>query len=117
MTTYTITLQNCAFFARHGVHDEEEFLGQRFFVDAELDVVAGEALESDLINDTVNYGIAFTVIEQIVTGKRRYLIEVPGARYRQGALRDIPADPAGEDHGAQAERARAWRARFRAGER
>ena len=74
-TTYTITLQNCAFFARHGVHDEEEFLGQRFFVDAELDVVTGTALETDSIDDTVNYGIAFTVIEEIVTGKRRYLIE------------------------------------------
>lgn len=72
---YTITLQNCAFFARHGVHDEEEFLGQRFFVDAELDVVAGDALETDSIDDTVHYGIAFNVIQEIVTGKRRYLIE------------------------------------------
>ncbi|KAA0697575.1 dihydroneopterin aldolase [Neorhizobium sp. P12A] len=72
---YTITLQNCAFFARHGVLDEEEFLGQRFFVDAELDVVAGDALENDSIDATVNYGLAFTVIEEIVTGKRRYLIE------------------------------------------
>ncbi|MEZ2127346.1 MULTISPECIES: dihydroneopterin aldolase [unclassified Sinorhizobium] len=72
---YTITLQNCAFFARHGVHDEEEFLGQRFFVDAELDVVAGNALETDSIDDTVHYGIAFNVIQEIVTGKRRYLIE------------------------------------------
>jgi dihydroneopterin aldolase len=72
---YTITLQNCAFFARHGVHDEEEFLGQRFFVDAELDVDAGDALARDSIDDTVNYGIAFSVIEEIVTGRRRYLIE------------------------------------------
>jgi dihydroneopterin aldolase len=72
---YTITLQNCAFFARHGVHDEEEFLGQRFFVDAELDVTAGDALERDSIDDTVNYGIVFSVIEEIVTGRRRYLIE------------------------------------------
>jgi 7,8-dihydroneopterin aldolase/epimerase/oxygenase len=75
MTQYTITLQNCAFFARHGVHDEEEFLGQRFFVDAELDVDGGQALENDNIDDTVNYGIAFSVIEKIITGKRRYLIE------------------------------------------
>ncbi len=75
MTHYTITLQNCAFFARHGVHDEEEFLGQRFFVDAELDVDGGNALDNDSIDDTVNYGIAFSVIEKIITGKRRYLIE------------------------------------------
>jgi dihydroneopterin aldolase len=72
---YTITLKNCAFFARHGVHDEEEFLGQRFFVDAELDVEQGTALIEDSINDTVHYGIAFTEIEKIITGRRRYLIE------------------------------------------
>ena len=75
MTLYTITLQNCAFFARHGVHDEEEFLGQRFFVDAELDVNGGDALQNDDIGETVDYGVAFTVIEKIITGKRRYLIE------------------------------------------
>ena len=73
--TYTITLKNCAFFARHGVHDEEEFLGQRFFVDAELDVEQGTALVQDSIDDTVHYGIAFTEIEKIITGRRRYLIE------------------------------------------
>ncbi|MGJ8570720.1 MAG: dihydroneopterin aldolase [Hoeflea sp.] len=73
--SYTIRLANCAFFARHGVHDEEEFLGQRFFVDAELEVDSGNALLADDIEGTVHYGIAFQVIEQIVTGKRRHLIE------------------------------------------
>lgn len=72
---YIIRLVNCAFFARHGVHDEEEFLGQRFFVDAELEVDPGDALETDSIEGTVHYGVAFQVIERIVTGKRRYLIE------------------------------------------
>lgn len=73
--TYTITLKNCAFFARHGVLDEEEFLGQRFFVDAELVVDQGTALAEDCIDDTVHYGIAFAEIERIITGRRRYLIE------------------------------------------
>lgn len=74
-STYTITLKNCAFFARHGVHDEEEFLGQRFFVDAVLEVERGTALRDDSIADTVHYGIAFHEIEKIITGRRRYLIE------------------------------------------
>lgn len=73
--TYRILLKNCAFFARHGVHDAEEQLGQRFFVDAELTVEPGEALESDSIGKTVDYGVAFQEIERIVTGKRRFLIE------------------------------------------
>jgi dihydroneopterin aldolase len=75
---YTITLQNCAFFARHGVHDEEEFLGQRFFVDAELDVVAGDALEKDSIEDTV------------ITGKRRYLIESLAVDVAKGLCNRFP---------------------------
>jgi len=72
---YTIRMKNCAFFARHGVLDEEETLGQRFYVDAELDVEPGTALESDSIEATVDYGIAFREIERIVTGRRRFLIE------------------------------------------
>ncbi|MEO0327954.1 MAG: dihydroneopterin aldolase [Pseudomonadota bacterium] len=75
MSTYKITLKNCAFFARHGVFNEEETLGQRFFVDAILDVDAGNALETDEIEGTVDYGTAFKVIETIITGKRRFLIE------------------------------------------
>ena len=72
---YTITLKNCAFFARHGVYAEEEFLGQRFFVDAEFDVSAGAALDNDDIDGTVDYGIAFKVIEETVMNSRRFLIE------------------------------------------
>ena len=72
---YVIRMKNCAFFARHGVHDEEERLGQRFYIDAALTVDPGDALESDAIGDTVDYGVAFGVIEKIVTGERRYLIE------------------------------------------
>lgn len=68
-------MKNCAFFARHGVFDQEEFLGQRFYVDALLSVDPGDALERDDIEGTVDYGIAFQEIERIVTGKRRYLIE------------------------------------------
>ncbi|MGN6303336.1 MAG: dihydroneopterin aldolase [Mesorhizobium sp.] len=75
MTTYTIRMKNCAFFARHGVLDEEEALGQRFYVDAELTVEPAVSLEADSIDSTVDYGVAFGVIEAIVTGKRRFLIE------------------------------------------
>lgn len=75
MTTYTITLKNCAFFARHGVLDQENTLGQRFFVDAAMEVEAGDALESDLVEQTVDYGLAFALIERVVTGQQRKLIE------------------------------------------
>lgn len=72
---YQIRMKNCAFFARHGVFDEEEMLGQRFYVDAVLTVDPGQALENDAIEGTVDYGVAFQVIEKIITGERRFLIE------------------------------------------
>ena len=72
---YTIRIINCAFFARHGVFAAEETLGQRFYVDAVLMVDPGDALETDSIEGTVDYGKAFEVIERIVTGERRFLIE------------------------------------------
>src|SRR5690606_23286059 len=72
---YTIRMMNCAFFAHHGVFDEEEKLGQRFYVDAVLTVDPGDSLENDDIDKTVHYGIVFSMIEKIITGKRRYLIE------------------------------------------
>jgi dihydroneopterin aldolase len=72
---YTILLKNCAFFARHGVHAAEHQLGQRFYVDARLTVVPERPLEDDDVRGTVDYGVAFGVIEEIVTGRRRFLIE------------------------------------------
>lgn len=75
MTEYVIRLKNCAFFARHGLFNEEETLGQRFFVDAELLVDGTDALENDDFEKVVDYGAAFQVIEKIISGKRRFLIE------------------------------------------
>ena len=54
MTIYTIRMKNCAFFARHGVLDEEEALGQRFYVDANLTVDAGYALQ--LVAQDLSFG-------------------------------------------------------------
>lgn len=75
MNTYTINLKNCAFYARHGVLKEESVLGQRFFVDAVLDVPASSALTKDDLGATIHYGHAFEVIENVVTQTRRALIE------------------------------------------
>ncbi|MEP1207462.1 MAG: dihydroneopterin aldolase [Rhizobiaceae bacterium] len=82
--TYEITLKNCAFFAHHGVFEEETKLGQRFFVDATLKVEPRGALEEDRIEGTVHYGEAFAVIEKLVTKRNRYLIEALALDIAQG---------------------------------
>lgn len=90
MTRYTIRLKNCAFFARHGVHDEEETLGQRFYADAELVIEPGRALVEDAIGGTVDYGAAFAVIERIITGKRRFLIEALALEVAKALCGEFP---------------------------
>ncbi|KPF43838.1 dihydroneopterin aldolase [Rhizobium sp. G187] len=87
---FTITLKNCSFFAHHGVFAEEAVLGQRFFVDAEFDVDAEAAAETDTLDGTVHYGIAFQVIEEIVTGARRQLIEALALAIARGLLDRFP---------------------------
>lgn len=72
---YVIRLKNCSFYANHGVFDEEKALGQRFHVDVELRVNALQGLENDDIGSTIDYGAVFALIEQIVSGQRRFLIE------------------------------------------
>ena len=72
---YVIRLKNCTFYANHGVFDEEKALGQRFHVDVELRVAALQGLEHDDIDSTIDYGAVFSTIEQIVAGRRRFLIE------------------------------------------
>lgn len=87
---YVIRMKNCAFFARHGVYEEEGALGQRFYVDAELTVDPGEALANDTIEGTVDYGAAFSVIQEIVTGKRRFLIESLALEVAKALTRRFP---------------------------
>ena len=48
------------------------------------------ALEEDRIEGTVHYGTAFGVIEQIVTGQRRYLIEALALDIAQGLCAEFP---------------------------
>lgn len=75
MSVFQITLKNCAFYARHGVFEPEAALGQRFYVDVVMDVEAGDVLVSDDVGSTVHYGLAYEIVEKVVTGTRRNLIE------------------------------------------
>jgi len=92
MSSYTIKLKNCGFFARHGVFNEEESLGQRFFVDAELKVKdTADTLENDDYENVVDYGEVFKVIESIVCGKRRFLIEKVARETAKAICASFPA--------------------------
>lgn len=70
-----ITLKNCSFYAYHGVFAEEKEIGQRFFVDVELDVTKSKNIAEDRLEDTVHYGEVFALVEDTVTNTKYDLIE------------------------------------------
>ena len=70
-----ILLEGMRFYGYHGVHPEEQRLGQRFVVDVALTVDLQAAGESDDLAETVSYSAAYTEIRRIVEGPPRKLIE------------------------------------------
>jgi len=84
--TDTITLANVAYFARHGLHPEEERLGQRFYVDLAVDLDLSKVGRSDDYADTVGYDKLLDTVGEVVAGERVNLIEVLADRIARTVL-------------------------------
>ncbi len=75
-TSYDIIrLRNAVFYAYHGVMKDEQNLGGKFEVDAELYCHLTNVRKSDNLNDTVNYEQVYTIISSVISQKKYYLIE------------------------------------------
>lgn len=70
-----IRLLNMMFYAYHGVYDAEAQLGQRFFIDVELEVDTSEAGRTDDLARTTNYVGVYSLVRDIVEKRRFNLIE------------------------------------------
>lgn len=71
-----IRIKNMVFYGYHGVKSEENALGARFEVDVVLYTNLDRAIASDKLADTINYNDVYNLVEEIVTGaKKYYLIE------------------------------------------
>ena len=55
MDRVRINVTKLALFAYHGVNDEEQRLGQRFYIDMSLIVAPVSATKSDRLEDTISY--------------------------------------------------------------
>lgn len=71
----TIILKGMAFYAYHGVAEEEHHLGQRFYVDVMLKLDLSTPGRTDNIQDSVNYRDVFHVVKEIMEGKSCCLLE------------------------------------------
>jgi len=75
----TIEIVGLVLFAKHGVAEEEARLGQRFSLDLELEIDATDAVKSDRLDATVDYGEVIAVAAAAFRAKRFYLIEAAAA--------------------------------------
>ncbi len=78
-----------AFYAHHGVLKEEHTLGGKYEVDAELTFDFTEAAKSDDITKTVDYGLVYRKIREILTLKSFFLIEAVAGEIAHDLLRDF----------------------------
>lgn len=85
-----IKLKNMKFYGYHGLFSEENKLGQIFIVNATLYTALNKAGHSDRMEDSVHYGEAFQIIQDIVEGEPRNLIEAVGEEIAQAIFAAFP---------------------------
>jgi dihydroneopterin aldolase len=85
-----IILQGMEFYGYHGVLSEERSLGQRFIVDLELELDLRPAGKSDDLELTINYAKVFELVESVVRGNPRRLIESVAEDIASAVLEQFP---------------------------
>jgi dihydroneopterin aldolase len=87
-----IILEGMEFYGYHGARPEERNLGQRFIVDVELFLDLRQAGETDNLEHTVNYVQVFELVQAIVCGRSRQLIESVAESIAGALLEQFPVD-------------------------
>ncbi|HLZ09330.1 MAG TPA: dihydroneopterin aldolase, partial [Chloroflexota bacterium] len=81
-----IVLRNLSFYGYHGCDPGERQLGQRFLVDLALTLDLEPAGRSDDLTRTVDYGVVFRLVREIVEGEPCFLIETVAERIASALL-------------------------------
>lgn len=88
----TITITGLEVFGRHGVHEEERRLGQRFLIGVRLTLSRCPAVDDDDLAGTVDYAALAASIGALVAGTPSRLLEHLAGRVADLALRSPFAD-------------------------
>lgn len=89
-----IIMQGMEFYGYHGVLPEERSLGQRFIVDLEMEMDLQPAGKSDDLELTINYARVFELVESVVRGAPRRLIESVAQDIASAVLEKFPVTAA-----------------------
>ena len=85
-----ILVHRIAVFAHHGVHPEEQRLGQRFFISLDCRLDLSEAGSSDAVDSTVCYGRLTEIASEVATNRRFALLEALAGAIATEALAAFP---------------------------
>lgn len=85
-----IFLNEMEFYGYHGVFPEETKLGQRFYVDLELDIELKQAGLTDDLSETVNYADVFAKVRDMMEGPPKKLLETVAEQISEQLLTSFP---------------------------
>ncbi|HCX64632.1 MAG TPA: dihydroneopterin aldolase [Eubacteriaceae bacterium] len=85
-----IMMKGMAFFGYHGVMGEEKALGQKFIVDASLSADLKQAGASDDLTQTINYGLVYDEIKDVVENEQFDLLEALGETICRRLFEEFP---------------------------
>lgn len=85
-----VRVDRIAVYAYHGVHAQEERLGQRFYVSLECRLDLSSAGRNDDLESTVCYGALTELVIRIATARRFKLIEALAEAIAAEALDGFP---------------------------
>ena len=84
-----VTLTGIRVFGYHGVFDHERKEGQEFIVDVEFEYDTAKAVQTDFIEDAIDYGAIAILIKSIVEGEPKNLIEKVADEIAQQILNNL----------------------------
>ncbi len=90
-----IRLERLRFYAHHGVAEQERLVGNMFEVTLEVSYPFERALESDNLDDTLNYAALYAIVEREMKQPSQLLEHVAG-RIIRAIKKEFPATVAGE---------------------
>lgn len=90
-----IVVKGMEFYGRHGVLAAERELGQRFRVDVEMRLDLQPAGVSDDLRLTVDYSLVYKLVEKVITGQPRQLLETLAEQIAGEILAGFPVQEVG----------------------
>ena len=88
-----IVLEGMQFYGFHGANPEERTLGQPYQVDLAVELDLHKPGASDRLEDTVSYTRLYRVVQEVVEGEPRNLLEATAQTIADRVLAELPVKP------------------------